>query len=198
MGGLARGRAFAADSLCAMQNERFFRCEGKLKGEVPICSLEGLGVWPGSRRFGAPAIDPDMEAIGIRTGLAQTGPADFFRIMKTALAEIAHGEMGQVELGDGPLRREGSYLLLRHAPAEEGELIAERAAVFCRELPRVVPPFRAKGFMRSVIAWKGIAVAFRGDGEFLCPVVREPRQGHEQTACQEQNRSEGTPQFAHG
>ena len=103
MGGLSRGRAFAADSVGAMHDEWFFRRDRELEGKVAIRCVEGLCARGGRWRFGAPPIDPDVELITRRSGLAQTGPADFFRIVKTTLAEITHGEMGQVQLRDGPL-----------------------------------------------------------------------------------------------
>lgn len=197
MGGLASSRAFAADAAAAMQDERFLRREGELEGEVPIRSLDGLGVWRGSRRFGAPSIDPDVEAIMIRTGFAQTSPADFFRIVKPALAEIAHGKMGQVELRDGPLGREGFHRRARQATAEKGELIAEGPTVLRRELACVVPPFGAEGLMRSVVARKGIAIALCGDAEFRREICREARHDQQQAACQQQEGSKMTPQFVH-
>ena len=103
MGGLSHGRAFAADPIGPMYDKWFPRRDRELDGYVALRCLEGLSVGSGRWRFGAPTIDPDVEPINRRTGLAQTGPAHFVRIVKPTLAEIAHGEMGQVQVRDGPL-----------------------------------------------------------------------------------------------
>ncbi|TKS58753.1 MAG: hypothetical protein EWM73_03420 [Nitrospira sp.] len=156
-----------ADPVGAMHDKWFPRRDCELDGQVAIRCLEGLCARSGRWRFGAPSIDPDVEPITRRTGFPQTGPADFLRKVEPTLTEIAHGKMGQVQLRDGPLRRQGLRLIARHATAEEGELIAEGPAVLRRELAGVVPPFGAKLIMRSVIAREGVSIAFRGDPEFL-------------------------------
>src|SRR6267378_7405545 len=103
VGGLSRGRTFAADPVSPMYDKWFPRRDRELDGHVALRCLEGLCGRSGRWRFGAPSIDPDVETIMRRAGLAQTGPAHFVRIVKPALAEIAHGEMGQVQVRDGPL-----------------------------------------------------------------------------------------------
>src|SRR6185503_2105104 len=110
-------RAFAADTAGAMHDEWFFRRDRELDAKVAVRCMEGLRAGSGQWRFRAPAIDPDIEPITRRTGFAQTGPAHFLRIVKTALTKIAHGEMGQVQVSDGPLLRQGLRLLARHATA---------------------------------------------------------------------------------
>ena len=100
---MSRGRAFAADTLGAVHDEWFFRRDRELEGKVAIRCPEGLCAGSCRWGLGAPLIDPDVKTIMRRTGLAQTGPADFFRVVKTPFAEIAYGEMGQVQLADRPL-----------------------------------------------------------------------------------------------
>ena len=188
--GLSCGRAFVADPVGAMHHKRFLRRDGKLDGHIAIRCLECLSVGSGHRRFGAPSIDPDMEMVLCRTSFAQTGSAHFVRIVKPAIAEIADGEMGQVQVRDGPLRRQGLRLIARHATAEEGELIAERPAGLRRDLAGVVPPFGAKFFVRPMIARERISIAFRGKAELLRGLDREPWNNDRQTTQKEQDVSE--------
>ena len=150
-----------------------------------VCCLEYVRARIIRRRFGAPPVDPDVEPISRRTGFTQTGPTHFIRIVKPTLAEIADGEMGHVELRDGPLRRQGFRVIAWHATAEEGELITEAPAVLRRELTSVVPPFGAKLLMRAVIAREGVSIAFRGETEFLCSIGCESGYDDQQTAREE-------------
>src|SRR5262245_3254137 len=181
-----------------MHDKRFLQRDLERDGDVAFSCLDCLCVWSGQWRFYAPLIDPDVETLTCCAGLTQTGPAHFVCIVKPALAEIAHGKMGQVEVRDGPLRRQGFRLFARHATAEEGEFIAEWPAVLCRDLAGVVPPFGAKLFMRPVIARKGVVIAFCGEPEFLCSIGGESWHNDQQTASQDQDVSEMTLKFTHG
>ena len=99
---------------------------------------------------------------------------------------------------DGPLRRQSSRLLARHAATEEGEFIAEWPTVLRRDLTGVVPPFGAKFFMRSVVARKCISIAFRGKTEFLCRIACESWHNDRQTTRKEQEISEMARPCVHG
>ena len=96
VGGLSSERTFVADPVDAMYDRRFLRRDREVEGHIALCGLEDLCVWGGRRRFGAPPIDPGVEPIGCRTGLAQAGSAHLVRIVKCALAEIADGKVGHV------------------------------------------------------------------------------------------------------
>ncbi len=105
--------------------------------------------------------------------------------------------MGQVQVCDSPLRRQGFRLFARHATAEEGEFIAEWPTVLRRDLAGVVPPFGAKLLMRPVIAREGVSIAFRGEAEFLCSIGCEPRHNYHQTTRKEQDVPEMAQQCMH-
>ena len=195
--GLSCGRAFVTDAVGAMHHKRFFRRDCELDGHVAIRCLKCLSVGSGHRRFGAPPIDPDVEMVLCRTSFTQAGSAHFVRIVKPALAEIADGEMGQVQVRDGPLRRQGLRLIARHATAEEGELIAERPAILRGDLAGVVPPFGAKLLMRPVVARERISIAFRGKAELLRGLDCEPWNNDRQTTQKEQDVSERARQYVH-
>ena len=70
MGGLSRGRAFAADTIGAMHDEWLLWRDRELNSKAALRCAEGLCARSGQWRFGAPVIDPDVEPITRRTGLA--------------------------------------------------------------------------------------------------------------------------------
>ena len=143
MGGLSGSAAFRLMPSVPCTTSGFPGSNCELDGKVAVRCLESLvsgRLW----RFVAPPIDPDVKRLVSAPALPKPARLILSRIVKPAVAEIAHGKMGQVELCDGPFRRQGFRLIARHATAKEGELIAEWPAVFRRDLAGVVPPFGAK------------------------------------------------------
>src|SRR5687767_11858501 len=113
-----------------MDDERFLWNYCQFDRHIAIGCPECVTPLARSRRFGAPLVDPYLQMIGIRSGFAEAGPAELLKKMKPPVLEIADGKVSQVELRDGPFRRQGFHLIQRHAATKKCELVAEGAAVF--------------------------------------------------------------------
>ena len=122
-----------------------------------------------------------MEPIPIGTGSPQSGPADVFGKIELFTGEVADCKMREVQLGDGPPRRECFHLVARDAAAKERQLVAKRASVFGREVSRVVPPFGPKVVVGTMIARENIFVARHSQAKFLNWICCE-EQAHEECA----------------
>src|SRR2546426_12665344 len=106
-----------------------------------------------------PAIDPDPQVAGFRTGLAETGAPDSLGIPKLGLAMIRQGEMGEVQMSDRPAGRIRSGARLLDAPAEARQLIAEPATVLRGEMAGVVQPFGPELIVSTVVRREAIRAA---------------------------------------
>ena len=182
---------FAADPSGAVHDQGFVRHDGQRDGEVAVGGFEDLRRGVPSRRlrperFGAPSIDPHVQVLSLRSRFAESGPAELFRVLKPALLQVTHGKVREVQLRDGPFRGQCLDLIRRDSAAKERELVAEGAAVFRREVPRVVPPFGAECIVRAVVARKLVAISFSGLSEGT--VVRR-HGGNETEAAEEEQQS---------
>ena len=181
MGGLSALGALAADSSGAVNDQGFVRHDGQRDGEVAVGGFEDLRRGVPSRRSG-PSVSVRHRSIhtckrsASAPALPRRGPAELFRVLKPALLQVTHGKVREVQLGDGPFRGQCLDLIRRDSAAKERELIAKGAAVFRREVPRVVPPFGAECIVRAVVARKLVAISFSCLSEgTVCPPTRWER-----------------------
>jgi len=75
--------------------------------------------------------------------------------------------MCEVEMTDGPLRRERVNRMRIDASAKKSDLKAETAAIGRLQMPRVIPPFGPKFVVGAVVARKLIQVSRRCHAETL-------------------------------
>src|SRR6476469_1310245 len=95
-----------------------------------------------------------MQPIGIGPRLFNAGAADLFGITKPLGVVLGNSGMGQVEVPDRPSRRIAVDVGIVRRLSEKGQLVAEGPSVFRDKMAGVVPPFRTKFIVRSMIARK--------------------------------------------
>lgn len=112
-----------------------------------------------------------MQLVRLGSGFAKSCTTEFVGIEELAAFKVREGEVGEIELVNRPFRRVRFDLIRRNAAAKECELKAEWPAAGRREMPGVIPPFRAKPFVGAVILREAIMITGRGDGERLAAVI---------------------------
>src|SRR5688572_22422406 len=158
MRGVAGLRAFLADAIDAVDRRGFARFEDQVDSSLRTGSAQEVafapaatGIFAGIEHRG-PVVIPDVVLIRFRSG--EPGPAsgEFLAEAITPAGGVADGEMSHVQIANGPARRIGRRVV--DADTEEGDLVAEPAAVCRLHVAGVVPPLDLVVRMTGMIPWK--------------------------------------------
>jgi hypothetical protein len=116
-----------------------------MRGELVVLALALLLDAPGAKLHVHPAYRS--------AGLAESAAADPFLGMELAGADVADGEMGEVEIAHTPvaIRLRGLEL---DALTKNRELVAEAVVLCIAEVAGEIPPLALERRMRAVIAWE--------------------------------------------
>jgi hypothetical protein len=95
-----------------------------------------------------------MQPIGIGPRLFNAGAADLLGITKPLGVGLGKSGMGQIEMADRPSRWISVDVGIVRRLSEKGQLVAEGPPIFRDKMAGVVPPFRTKFIVRSMVAWK--------------------------------------------
>ena len=149
MAGLFGLRAFAAETIVALQQRRAAGAKGEVEGEILGGNIGAKLLLFHAQR---PTFQRNIQHLGGGTD-AEAGAGGTLIMAQPAERGVGDGGVGKQNLRWGKLTAAG--FTNAGAIAEKRELKAECLAAGGLQMPGGIPPFGAKRRVRAVIAWKG-------------------------------------------
>src|SRR5256885_4754270 len=154
-------RAFSllADSIFAVDDGSFFRCESEV--ELKFVTLCGQMLCAVILPSGEPISVPNSSFLFAHTGNSGTASIDAFGVIKAAAVEVAQSQVGQIDVADIPCA--APRFVAADGLPEKSQLKTEGPAVGGLHVAGCVPPLGLKFRTSEKIAWKFIAIAGQRD-----------------------------------